>query len=231
MTAAVDIITDALIGSTIKGADETISSEDAQICLRRLKRMLDSWGNETLLMFDTNTESFTMTPNVPNYLTSLLPSGRFVSLDSIYVRLSQIDYPVEIIDQQKYQQIPYKPTPAIPAYCFYNPSYPNGEMIFYPTPYAAFECFVTSRVRLEGAITLTTDIALPDGYEKAIVDSLSEDIWTSFKGSIPVPQDVKDMARKARKVLKINNTAVLEMDTPFDGQPGDISNAFLYRGF
>lgn len=171
-----------------------------------------------------------MTPTVATYLTSLLASGRPVSVDSIYVRLSNIDYPVEIIDQQQFQSIPYKPTPAIPTVCYYNPSYPDGEFSFYPTPYAAFECFVTTRRRLQGALTLTTDIALPDGYEKAIVDSLSEDIWTSFKGSAPVPPDVRLMARRARRVLTNVNASVLEMDTPFQFD-GDISNSFIYKGF
>lgn len=231
MTAVVDLITDALIGSTIKGADEVISAEDAQICLRRLKRMLDSWGNVTLMMYDTNTESFIMTPNTTTFSTALLASGRPTNIDSIYVRLSQIDYPVSIIDQQQFQAIPFKQVGAIPTVCFYNPSFPNGELNFYPQPYAPFECFVTTRRRLEGALTLTTDILLPDGYEKAIVDSLSEDIWTSFKGSAPVPPDVRLMAKIARSVLKVNNTTVLEMNTQFNRDPADISNAFLYRGF
>lgn len=230
MTQVITLIQDALYGSTIKGLDEVISDGDATLCLRRLQRMLDSWGNNTLMQYETVQDSFLMSPTVPTYLTSLLSAGRPITLDSIWVRLNNIDYDVTLIDQQRYDAIPYKPTPAIPNHCFYNASFPDGQFNFYPTPYAAFQCFVVGRYALTGPLALTTDVVLPPGYEKAIVDSLSEDVWTSFKGSAPVPPDVRQMAKTARNLLHVNNFEPLEMDTQFD-KASDISNAFIYKGF
>lgn len=231
MAAVIDLITDALIGSTIKGSDEVISDTDANICLRRLQRLLDSWSNEPLLIYTTPDEIFTMTPNVASYPTSMLPDGRPVSIDSIFVRLSNIDYVVDLVDQQTFDAIPYKITTSVPNVCYYEPSFPDGVFNFYPVPYAAFFCHVITRQPLTGALTLTASIDLPKGYEKAIVDSLAADIWTSFKGSAPVPPDVKMMAREAQNNLRMTNTMVMEMNTGMENDWSNISNAFLYRGF
>lgn len=231
MAAVIDLITDAMIGSTIKGSDEVISTDDANICLRRLKRMLDSWSNEPLLVFETSDESFVMTASLADYSTSLLASGRPVSFDSCYVEQSNINYPVDIVDEQTFNAIPYRIVDAIPTVCYYDASMPNGVFHFYPRPYAPFVCHIISRRVLVGPLTLAAQIVLPPGYEKAIVDSLAADIWTSFKGSAPIPPDVKAMAREAQSVLRLTNAFPLEMTSIADRDWGNISNAFLYKGF
>lgn len=231
-TAVSVLIQDAFYGSTIKGQDQVIDNFSMQLALRRLQRMMDSYANDNLMVFNTSSDSFTMTPGVNNYLTSLLlVDGRPVDLDSIYLSLSNIDYDVDFIDQQKFDAIPFKMAQGIPNQCFYNPGFPNGQFNFYPTPYAAFLCTVIARQLITPlAMTLTSQIALPAGYEKFMVDMLSVDMWPSFKGNAPVPPDVRRAAKEAEARLKITNTDVMESITPFD-RSSNISNAFIYKGF
>lgn len=232
MTAVSVIIQDAFYGSTIKGQDEVIDNASMQLALRRFQRMMDSYANDNLMIFNTSEDFFLMTPGLNTYLTSLLlVNGRPVDLDSIYLVLSQISYDVELIDQQKFDAIPFKAAQGIPNQCFYNASFPDGEFKFYTTPYAAFECHVVSRQLItQAAMTLNSNILLPAGYEKFMVDMLSVDIWPSFKGNAPVPADVKCSAKEAQGRLSSTNEFVMEMNTPFD-RSSNISNAFIYKGF
>lgn len=235
MTTCVEYVTDALLAASVIGDDQQLPDSMAQKALRRLTRLIGSWGNDVLLgCFATNAETFTMVPNQAAYSTALLAGGRPVSVDSIWVELSNISYPVTMRSQQWYDAVTYKPTSAVPDNCFYDATMPSGTFYFYPTPYAAFTCHVNRRDLLSAAtpLLLTTDLILPPGYDKAIVDSLAVDIFPTFKGTQrPIPQDLKDLAREAKRLLRVTNYDPMEMASPFDGNGQNFSNSFLYKGF
>lgn len=231
MTTVATLVNDAAYDAQILGQDQTLSSGDAQLLLRKLNRMLDSWSNERQMIYSNTVQTFLMTPSVAQYSTSLLSLGRPVSIDSMTVTLNNIDYAVDMIDLLKWNEISYKLTEAIPNQCYYNANIPNGEFNFYPRPYAAFLCTVYGSYQLaQTPVILATDLILPPGYEAAIVASLAVEAWNSFKSGDPSPSMIKKMI-DTRAVIKRTNFQPLEMATPFDHNDGDISNAFLYRGF
>jgi hypothetical protein len=65
---------------------------------------------------------------------------------------------------------------------------------------------------LQDTITLATTIALPVGYEKAMVDCLAADVCKSMTGKDPTPWMVA-AARDALGVIKRNNNIPLIMDS------------------
>jgi hypothetical protein len=230
------IVIDALYAASALGQDQQLPDSMAQIALRRLTRLINSLSNDPgFSCFATNTNSFVMTPTVATYSTTLLTNGRPQSIESMYVSLNNIDYAVTMRDEQWFNAITYKPTPAIPNNCYYNAGMPNGTFSFYPTPYAAFTCYVKRRDPLTFGVTpisLTTSLSLPPGYDKALVDCLAVDIFPTFKGTkTPIPQDLKDFAREAKRLLRLTNYEALEMSTPFENGGGNLSNTFPYRGF
>lgn len=229
MTTGAVLMSDAMIQAGILGASDTVTPNDQALVLRRLNRMISSWNNESLMLFALTPDSFTMVTGQANYASSTyLTSGRPVSIDSIYVRLSNIDYTVEVIDNQTWNAIPYKPTTGIPSQCFVDTDFPDTTLRFYPTPYAAFTCFVQARTPLTGSITAVTDVTMPPGYEKAVVDNLAVDISPSF--GIDISPMMVQSAKESRAVLKRNNYVPLLMDTGLsDNRPSP--DAFIYRGF
>lgn len=230
MTAVATLIKDAAYAAQILGQDQDLSSGDAQLMLRRLNRLLELRSNEKELIFAIDNQSFTMTAGVGTYLTNLFPKGRPVSINSMVVRLNNIDYDVNMIDLLKWNMIGYKLTQSIPNQCYYNPLFPDGELNFYPRPYAPFLCTVNCQYKLTEPLTLTTEIALPPGYEAWIVAELAVDIQPSFKGGNPTENLMRDR-QEARATIKRANFQPLEMVTPFSYAGSDISNAFLYKGF
>lgn len=228
MTAVSTLVQDAMYQAQVLGQDQTPSSGDVQLVLRRLNRMLDSWANEKQMIFRNDEESFTMTSGQASYTTSVFADGRPIAFNSMRVRLNNIDYPIEFIDQQKWNGISYKGTTAIPQFMYYDSNYPTATMFFYPIPYAAFTCYAYCQRQLQGTLSLTTTLSMPIGYEAAIVDGLAVDIMPSFGKQASAQQT--NMAKESKNRLKRTNYNSLEMQTPFD-EIVDLSNSFPYRGF
>lgn len=231
MTTVATLVNDAAFDAQVLGQDQTLSSGDAQLLLRKLNRMLDSWSNENQMIYSSIAQTFLMTPSVATYSTSLLALGRPVSIDSMIVTLNNIDYPVDMIDVGKWNQITYKLTESVPNQCYYDADMPNAQFNFYPRPYAAFTCTIYGRYQLsQTPLILATNLVLPPGYESPIVACLAVEAWNSFKSGDP-PSSLIKKAIDGRAVIKRTNFQPLEMNTPFDENYGDISNAFLYKGF
>ena len=230
MTIVATIVNDAGFAAKVVGQDQVLSSGDSQLILRILNRMLDSWSNEKQMIFVNETQSFTMTPSVNNYSTALLSRGRPIAINAMTVLLSNIYYPVSIIDLLSWNAITYKITQSIPNQCYYNAEFPDGTMYFYPTPYAPFTCNVDCQYPITSTLLLSDDLVLPPGYEAAIVAGLAVEMWTYFKAGDPSPIMIKQMMQ-TRSVIKRTNFTPMEMVTMFDKNTSDISNAFLYKGF
>lgn len=227
MTTGLTIVTDAMYGSGVLGADESLADADAQLCLRRLNRLMDSWSNLRSMCYEISTDSFTMTAGTSSYSSTLLTTdGRPLNVDSMYVRLSNIDYPVQLITTQEWSEISYKPVTSIPAKCYIDTAYPDATFNFYPSPNAAYTCFVNDTKALPGTITLATTISLPPGYERALVDSLAVDICPSFGQKAPA--ELVQSAREAREAIKRTNLVVPVMDLPFSNRADLVRGGLIY---
>lgn len=227
MTTARDVVNDAAFASTALGQGETLSDADAQLILRRFGRLLDSWSNEDLLIYDIYVDDLVLTANVGNYSTSLLSQGRPVSVDSIYVVMDDISYPVDLIDNQRYNDIWLKTEiQSIPAYCWYDSAYPNSTFHFWPYPYGGMTAKVNCRRLLKPTnLTLDSVLSFPVGYERMFVDQLGVDICPSF-GIVPSPQ-LMASAREAKANLKRTNHVPLESNTGLS----DFSSPYWYPLF
>ena len=227
MTAVSTLVQDAMFAARVLGQDETATSADVQLVLRRLQRMLDSWSNEKQMIFRQDEESFPLTAGVGTYSTSLFTEDRPIAIDSMRVRFSQVDYPVERIDAVKWAEIGVKDISAIPAVFYYDAQMPEANITFYPKPSSSGTCFAFCQRVLTGALTLTTDLILPPGYEAAIVAGLAADIWPSFKQG-DVPKALIADRTQTRSVIKRTNFIPMEMDNPLNSRgAGDYSNALI----
>lgn len=230
MTTATILVQDALCQRGVLADNVAPSADQLVTGLRWLNRMLDSWANERQMIYAFTTEQFPMVAGTASYLSSAFVSavGRenVVSIDSIYLRLSSIDYPVDLVDNQTYTSISYKSAQSIPTICYYDAASPVSTFFFYQTPNAAFTCFVDCYEKLSGTIAAATDLILPPGYEKAIIDNLC--IYMNY--GLPVTPQMRLDANESRNVLKRINYVPGTMNVGI-GSGSSISNGFPYRGF
>lgn len=212
MTTALDLITDAMLEAGVGSIGDAVADDVAQFGLRKLNRMLESWATESLMVFDIYRDSFVMTPGVASYSSALLAQGRPVSVDYCFVRLANIDYDIEIINNQQYDDIAFKSTAGLPDRCYPDIGFPNDTFFFYPTPAAAYTAFFDLRRQLTaGTLLVGTTVALPPGYELAIVSNLAMALWGPFKR--PPRADLVETARESKATLKRLNRTPMVMDT------------------
>lgn len=211
------LVQDALYQCGVLGQDQgaAASNDDAQLVLRRLQRMLDSWSTDNLMIFQSNAESLPMSANVSTYSTSALSNGRPVKIQTMWVSYGGVDYPIEQIDDAKYASIAIKTIAAIPRYCWINDSFPQMNLTFFPVPFAPMTLnLIAQRVLQPTAVTMSTTLTFPPGYEKALVDCLAVDVAPSF--GVPVTADMRQSEKEAKTTLQRLNLEPLEMSTDFD---------------
>lgn len=212
MTTARDLVEDAAAEVGVMSTDTALSDADAQLILRRLQRMLDSWANEKLIVYSTTEESFSTVDGTTRYTSASLAAGRPVAIDGMFVRSDSVDYPIEIVPRAVYDSFASKADEGLPEYCYVNAAM-TLTMDLYPTPDAVYTVYVRSRRVLTGTLTLATSISLPPGYEMAIVSNLAIAIAPLF-GASAKPETV-EVAKASKAALKITNYVPGLMRSPF----------------
>lgn len=214
MTTARDLIEDAAAEIGELAADSPLSNDDAQRMLRRLQRMLDSWSTERLMVYTVGQETFAMTPGTASYTTASLAAGRPVAVDAVMIRSGDEDSPVILTrDKAQYDLVPDKTTTGLPELCYYDAGYTTGTFYFWPAPVVAYTAVVTSRRVLTGTLALSTTIALPPGYELAIVTNLAVACAPLFGRSASA--ETVDAAKSSKATLKVLNYVPGEMGLDF----------------
>lgn len=131
------------------------------------------------------------------------------SFTRITTQTSGLDYPIEIISQERYIEIGYKGISAPwPIVAWYNPTMPLATIYFYQNPSGAGELHLFTDTILTNLANLTQNVALPQGYVRmikwnlarelaseygktwtALMEKNAKDSWDAVKSlnSIPVP--------------------------------------------
>lgn len=212
MTTALDLINDACAHIGEYATDTALSDSDAQLCLRALQRMLDSWANEKLVVYSTSEESFSTAASTTRYTSASLSSGRPVKIEGMFVRSDSVDYPITLIPREVYDSFTAKSTTGMPEYCYVNPAM-TLTMDLYPTPDAVYTVYVRSRRVLASGLALATSISVPPGYELAIVTNLAIAIAPMFGGAVKT--ETAEAARSSKAALKLTNYTPGLMRNPF----------------
>jgi len=208
MATALDVIKRSmrLIGALGDGENPT-ASEGAD-CLDALNGMLDAWWSKTLAVFYTRSESFTW-PSATVSRT-MGPTGDFVTtrpsqIVGAFQRISDIDYPIEILDgRAEYDRIPDKTTGSSLITRIYV-EYQATNLVLYcwPVPNAAATVHFQSHARLQSFASLVTDVALPPGYKRALEYNLAMEIAPEFQVQVP-PLVAVNAAGSLRGIKRTN---------------------------
>lgn len=106
----------------------------------------------------------------------------------IYTQGSGLDYPMEIVDQDRYVNIGFKAIQAPwPIVCWYNPTMPLGTLFFYQNPSSSATLYLYSDLILNQFSSLTDEINLPQGYVRALKRALGRDLAPEY-GALWTPQ-------------------------------------------
>ena len=207
MTAQ-DIITGALkrINSYMPG--ETLSAIDGNDALQVLNDLLDSWSTQSAFVYGSVESVLTFVPL--QYQYTIGTGGNFnvprpLRVTNAFTRLSQIDYPMDVtLDQNRYTEIGLKNVPSPwPIVCWYNPTYPLGNLYFYPNPSSAGELHLFTDTILTQFTSLSQAVTLPQGYARALKWGLAREICSEY--GFPLSPAIEKLAKEALDMVKSLN--------------------------
>lgn len=221
MATAQSLINDAasLIGEY--SDDTAMTDTKAQIFLRHLNRMLDSWSTERLMVPVIAQETFVTVAGTASYTSPSTLTTRPLKIEFANATISGTTFPMELIDGQRYADIGTKASEGTPEFMYASMAYPTATFYLYPTPDQVYTITVGTRRVLSSALLLATSVSLPPGYEDAIVNNLA--VRAAPSVGAQVPDSVVMVARETKAAVKrLNTTPVPVQEMPFASRRSNI---------
>ena len=213
-----------LIGALESG--ESPSADETTDVLAALNAMLDSWRNDSLVVYQIADLTHTLAPGEGAYTIGAsgdINQTRPNKIESARVTLNSLDYPVTVIGKSSYDALHDKTTQGTPDALYYDPAYPLGTILLNPVPDAAYTLTIGVLSPLGSLATAGASVALPAGYERALAYNLAIEIAPEFQ--LSASAEVAKIAAESLASIKRTNSAarpiVARLDY-FDGREYNI---------
>lgn len=226
MTTTRDLITLILRRAGAISGHDTPSADESNDALEMLNGLIDSWANESLLVFSRVEESFPMT-GAREYTVGIgqsLDTVPFTNIIAVYARQGTIDHYMESLSDEDYARIMSKDEQNPPQYYNYNNGYPVAKLKLYPKPDASWTLFVVSEKPLSN-LALDDEINLPPGWKRALINCGAVEICPDY--NLEPSQSLFMAAKESKAAIKTQITKARSMDWP---KPG-VSTRNIYSGY
>lgn len=207
MASALDMIKRSmrLIHALAEG--ESPTATEANDALEALNTMLDSWSLESFFVYQINQEALTWASG--NSSRTIGSGGNFnttrpTRIEDGFTRINNIDYPYRVVSKEHYDGIVDKTTQSTyPEVVYFKQESPLGTIYGWPVPSESISFYLNSWKQLQQFTSLTTDIALPAGYKRAIEFNLAVELGPEFE--MDVPDSVIRIAAESKSAVKRSN--------------------------
>ena len=153
--------------------------------LEVLNDLLKSWSADLSLVYEDTEETLTI-PSATQSFT-MGATGDQVTTRPLEIRVASIidgniEYPMRIVDEKTYQSFSNKSSIGIPLRLYYRNTYPNGTVYFEYTTNTQYTLRLQSIKQLTRFADGTTEIDLPEHYERALKANLAIE-WADELGA------------------------------------------------
>ena len=193
---------------------EAPSGEQAEDALNVLNNIIDSWANESLMLFARTERSISFVSGQTRY--TIGASGDFNVTRPVTNGIMNAftrdadgnDWPINEINNDQYQQIILKSTETTyPLYFYYRADYPLGQIDVFPAPGANLTFKINVKSQFTAFAGVSTSVDLPPGYVRCLEYALAEELGPEYLKSTTVPnfQQIKEKVREAKEYIKNTN--------------------------
>jgi hypothetical protein len=219
-SSAYDLIvsTFRLIGVTAVG--ETPTADEANDALNTANDLLESWSTESLSIWQTDNEVFPLVAGQQIY--TIGPGANFnttrpVRISGAFCTVNAVDFPVEIIGLDDFNDISVKQTQSdiTERLCYINTN-TTGVIKIWPVPTTnATTLSLNTDLVLTKIPTLATLLSFPPGYMLAFRYTLGVMLWPEYKAGQPIDPTIASIAQGAHANIKRANKVkrTLRFDT------------------
>lgn len=226
MATGLDLVKSAMRKAGALGEAETPSSAEATDVLEILNDIIESWANESLVLYARTLESHALSAGDGEYTWGSggnIATARPIQLISAYVRSGTTDYPLAKISDEDYAAISDKSTQGIPYWINNSNGFATVTIKLYPVPSSAYTLYLLSEKALS-ALTLAADVSLPPGWKRALIYNAAIDIAPEF-GQQVTPEIVK-IADESKASLMLAVAKARSMDWPAGVPAGNIYTGY-----
>lgn len=224
MATANDLIEHAALKLGAKMTGEALTADEANDSLDILNSMLDAWAIDGFLVYQIVQDSYSWASgNASRTIGSggNLNGARPVRIESgtCFRDSSNVDYPVAIVrDRATYDSLVSKTdTTTFPEILYYDTAYPLGTIYVYPVPSSTLTLKLNHWQTLQNFASLTTDLALPKGYQWCIEHNLAVALAPVFSIE-PAGRVVVEALRSKMALMRSNHRPVTSrIEAPFIG--------------
>lgn len=201
-----------LIGVLAEG--ESLSANGANDALDSFNAMLDSWSNESLIVFPDLREVFalssvglsqTYTWGTGGTLNSSRPMRVKKALIQLSSATTPTEIPVELLTMEEYASVILKTLQSnFPLYAYIDDAYPTRNVNVWPVPTDSTNSLVFYSTKPLTQASLNVALSLPPGYLRALRYNLAIELAPEYGKVIPDP--VTAIAIESKAAVKRNNT-------------------------
>lgn len=196
------------------GQNETPTSSEASLGLRTLNSMLALWANDRTFAYTVTTNSGALTNGQSSY--TIGTGGDFnitrpVTIDYAYIRLNNVDFPLQKINSQDYDSIPFKDNHSFPSFFYYDGNFPLATIKIYGVPSSGMTLFFDTWIQLTQFSNLVNDLTFPPGYEMAIIYNLAKFLSPHY--GVSLSKESAEIAVSALAMVRERNMPDLVMKT------------------
>ncbi len=212
-----DLINSSLRLLGVLASGEAASSTEANDALQALNDMIDSWTNQSLLIFENIPETFPLVVNQQSYqwgtgaadFNSPRPQKLVNVVWQQVSATTTLELPVEIINKDQWAAISIKQiTSNIPTRCWLENSFPNATFLIWPIPAVSGNIVIYSWKPLVEIALLTTTISLPPGYQRALRYNLALELAPEYGRQVDPLIEAHAVEAKAN-IKKMNSKVLL----------------------
>jgi len=172
--------------------------------LEVLNDLIKSWSADLSLVYEDTRETLTIPAGTKSF--TMGATGDQVTTRPLEIRLAtltvgNIDYPMSEMDEKTYQSFSNKNDVRQPFRYYYRNTYPNGTMYFESTTNVQFSLTINSIKQLTNFPDGTTEIDLPEHYERALKANLAIEIADEMGAGKRVTPLMMKAAEESKKII------------------------------
>lgn len=216
---ALNLITDVLLDMGVIADEQTPTASQSMGALTKLNDLIESWNLDTQKVYGATEYHIPFVPNQAVYTIGAggnfnIPRPTMITYAAIRQNTgapqNQFDYPINILTNQEWQDLPSKLITSTFPYCvWFNETYPLIAANVSPIPTGSNYDFVIWTNNITGELTLNTVLSLPPGYKRALKYALFIELAPSYQ--IQTPAEVAQLAQTSKQGLDTYNLQLNEL--------------------
>ena len=209
MATVLELVIDALVTVQALAVGETPGPEMTTDALVKFNEILESLSIQNLAVYTNLQTTFPLVAGIGSYTigpTGAVAAQRPPYVDTAFVTLGGIDFPLSLHTDKEYARLSIKSQPGLPEWFVYDQAYPNGVLILWPVPSQTGTMTIYQNKEFTAAATLLDTFDMAPGYRKLIRLSLAWELMSDYPGMTQAEMAKLDGDLKNAMALVKRNT-------------------------